>query len=148
VHIVADHTPIAPRRPAASKRNPFVLVPIVLLLHELLEQNDEVPLRLSDLSDTELGELYGLSEFATRTVDVEQTLDDAQFRWTIVHEFLHHLYGPAGCRQAGVDEARFEASTAVMMLDAAGSSTGSSACWRVPDERPAAAIGYAAPGLV
>jgi hypothetical protein len=108
--------PDTPVRPKAAARNPFVLVPIVLVLRELLERCGEITVRLSDLSDPGF---MGLTEFATRTVDVEQTLGDAAFRWTLIHEFLHHLSGPTYEQFADIDEARIEACTAAVMLDAA-----------------------------
>jgi len=96
---VADKPAAPSRRRKTAKPNPLLLLPIVLMLRELLERNGEITIRLADLD--ELGFL-GLTDFVDRTIDLSHTLDEAEFRWTLVHELLHHLYGPSasGARES------------------------------------------------
>src|SRR4051812_24385271 len=110
--IVLDH----PTHAKTAAPNPLLLLPVVLMLRELLERTGEITIKQTDLTDLRF---WGLTEFATRTVHLADDLDDDHFRWTVIHEILHNLYGPAGTRCSDVEEARIEASTAAVLLDAA-----------------------------
>jgi hypothetical protein len=103
-------------RRAALDYDVLTLLPVLALLREAIDRRIDLTIRYADLHG-----LAGLSNFESGRVYLDHDLTDAELRWTLMHELLHHPQGPNAERYRDLEESRIEGAVATSMLDAAAS---------------------------